>query len=224
MNCKEALPLIEDFHFGELNRKSAAQVAAHLSSCPNCARALQALVDEERIYQSYSRALERDIEARPLEWHRVRSGLQVVRTPATRPSFFAFLEGWLPGSRPLRYAVFAAFVACISIGATLFAVRMFAPSVPPSSNSLEAALQSVHRAEAEYLEALRILSAIVEKQKESLDPAQRAELERNLRALDEGIALARQAYHAHPSDPELGFHMLTAYREKVDLLQELATS
>jgi len=64
----------------------------------------------------------------------------------------------------------------------------------------------------------------VDKQKETLGSGQRAQLERNLAVLDQAIARARQAYHAHPSDPELGFYMLAAYREKVELLEELATS
>ncbi len=233
MNCKKVLTLIEDYHFGGLSQELAAEVASHLNSCTGCSRELESLVREEQLYHSYSGILERDLEIRPFMWQAVRSGLQKKADSRTGlKSLLTVFEDWLPQSRAARYAVFAAFVACISIGGTLLAVRMLAPAAPERASSasltpgsgLEAALQSLQRAETEYLGAIRILSAIVDKQKESLDPAQRAELERNLRALDQGIARARQAYHAHPSDPELGFYMLAAYREKVELLQELATS
>jgi hypothetical protein len=49
-----------------------------------------------------------------------------------------------------------------------------------------------------------------------------AELDRNPKTIDEAIASAQKAYHAHPADPELAQYMLRAYQRKVELLQELA--
>jgi anti-sigma factor RsiW len=230
MNCEKVLDLIEDYHYGELSAEVASEVASHLHSCRSCTRELEALVAEDELFHSYSESLDRNIDVKSRLWHSVRGRLASEHARGSGlPWFFA----WLPDSRLARYAVFASVVACISVGATLLTVRMFAPapqehvsnvdhSSPP--NSLEAALQSVQRAETEYLEAIRILSAIVDKQKETLDPGQRAKLDRNLKVLDQGIAKARQAYRAHPSDPELGFYMLAAYREKVELLEEHTTS
>jgi len=230
MNCEKVLALIEDYHCGELSAELASLVTSHLQACPKCSLELKTLAAEDNLFHSYSESLDRNIEVKPRLWHSVRA---TVESEHARGSFFARLEGWLPGSRVARYAMFAAVVACISVGATLLAVRIFAPAPqehasnierPSPPNSLEAALQSVQRAETEYLEAIRILSAIADKQKETLDPIKQAELDRNLKALDQEIVRARQAYHAHPSDPELGFYMLSAYREKVELLEELTTS
>lgn len=234
MNCEKVLTLIEDYHCGELSAELASEVASHLHACPNCTRELETLAAEDELFHSYSESLDRNIDVKPRLWHSVRATLESEHARGSGQRLYsAWLEGWLPGSRVARYAMFAAVVACISVGATLLAVRMFAP-VPQehvsnvdrssSPNSLEAALQSVQRAETEYLEAIRILSAIADRQKETLDPGKQAELDRNLKVLDQAIAKARQAYHAHPSDPELGFYMLAAYREKVELLEELTTS
>ena len=234
MNCEKVLTLIEDYHYGELSGDLASQVASHLTSCTNCARELEALIQEEALLRSYSDSLERNLDVRPGMWQAVQARQVPERARRSAlPALIAYFEGWLPGSRLARYAIFAAVVACISVGGTLLTLRMLTPvsqervsdtQYSSSRDGLEAALHSVQRAETEYLEAIRILSAIVDKQKETLDAGQRAELERNLRVLDQAIVKARQAYHAHPSDPELGFYMLAAYREKVELLEELATS
>jgi hypothetical protein len=81
----------------------------------------------------------------------------------------------------------------------------------------------VQRAEQEYLRAIQQLSAVVEKQKSTLDPRVIADLQRNLKLIDEHIAATRNAYYAHPQDPELGLFMLAAYSRKVQLLQDLTS-
>jgi hypothetical protein len=103
-------------------------------------------------------------------------------------------------------------------------------AVPPQAairssgaKSLDAALRSIQRAEQEYLDAIRVLSAIVEKEKATINPGALAEFQRNLKMIDEHIAAARSAYYAYPSDPELAFYMLAAYSRKVEMLQDLAS-
>jgi hypothetical protein len=81
--------------------------------------------------------------------------------------------------------------------------------------SLQNALLAIQRAEREYVEAIRVLSGIVEVHKTSLDPKLAAELERNLKAIDEAIASTQKAYHEHPTDPELAQYMLAAYQKGV---------
>jgi hypothetical protein len=50
-----------------------------------------------------------------------------------------------------------------------------------------------------------------------------ADLQSNLKRIDEHIAATRKAYYARPQDPELGLYMLAAYSRKVQLLQELTS-
>jgi len=233
VNCERVLTLLEDYHYGEADRRLAAEVEAHLAACAECRSRLQILEQEDELYGSYSESLNRGLEVNPAMWDAIRPALAkeapetVVAPSAWLPGLFAIL----PKARLARYAVFAAVVASLSIVGTLLTLRMFAPVEDRGANdryagsgsSLEAALHSVQRAETEYLQAIRILSDIVDRQKPSLDPGKRAELDRNLRALDLAIVKARQEYQAHPLDPELGFSMLAAYREKVELLQEAAS-
>ncbi len=90
--------------------------------------------------------------------------------------------------------------------------------------SLEAAVRAIQRAERDYLEAIHLLTDVVDRRKPSLDPKLVRELNSNLKAIDANIEATRKAYYAHPSDPYLAQYMLTAYGKKVELLQELASS
>jgi len=87
---------------------------------------------------------------------------------------------------------------------------------------LQSALLSIEKAEQQYIEAIRTLNDIVDKRKASLNPNLVAELERNLKIVNEAIASAHNAYHTPPADPELAHYMLKAYQKKVELLQDLA--
>jgi hypothetical protein len=152
-----------------------------------------------------------------------------------------------------RQLAFSALLVVISVAGTLLVVRYQShrngspvtqevsvvpmaregaqEAVRPTANlgaeddarSLEAAMRALQRAERDYLEAIQILSDIVERRKPTLEARTVKELEENLRALDARIEATRKAYHSHPSDPYLAQHMLTAYRQKVELLQELAS-
>jgi len=82
-------------------------------------------------------------------------------------------------------------------------------------------LLAIHRAEGEYQEAIRILTALAEERKASLEPELVKELDQNLRVIDQAIASTRKACEAHPNDPELALYMLWAYARKVELLQDL---
>jgi hypothetical protein len=129
----------------------------------------------------------------------------------------------------MRQALFAAALIVISVSATLLVVRFNGAGRQEtvvrneSPKGLEAALLSIQRAEREYIDAIRVLSDILEKQKKSMDPRVVAEVEINLKIIDESIAATRQAYHEHPTDPELAHYMLSAYSKKVEILQELTT-
>lgn len=99
-------------------------------------------------------------------------------------------------------------------------------TLPPSDLArqdapLALARQKIQRAQSEYLAAIRILSAEVNKRKATFDPKLAAEFERNLKIIDENIAATRRAYQANPQNIEVAQYMLTAYAKKVELLQDM---
>jgi hypothetical protein len=234
VKCEDVLPRLEDCSDAELESAVSVGIREHLLACRTCSEAYAELEREQGLYRSYATALNHDLNAGPEMWQEIQAAISPKRMPAPfhRWSLLEKFESLLPAGRFARYALFATAVACVSISGTLLALRLLAPrpeisvgmtASPFPQNSLESALHSVQRAELEYVQAIGLLSEIVERQKGMLEPAKRAEMEKHLKSLDEEIIRARQAFHSHPLDTELGIYMLTAYREKVELLQELAT-
>ncbi len=241
MNCQDALRQMEDFRCGELDNGAVSELDLHLRSCPECARALDVTDSEDRAYEAYATELERNLEVPPQMWQKVRREISASAPESGIRRFFSVLSGHLlPRSAFLRQAAFAAAIVVLSVATTLLTLHYYRgqgmerpgeraagraerPRTTGSANSLEAAIQSIQRAERDYINAIAMLSTIVDKRKPSLDPQVVAEVERNLRAIDASIQATRDAYHAHPSDPELAHYMLTAYEKKVELLLELAS-
>ncbi|MBZ5498383.1 MAG: zf-HC2 domain-containing protein [Acidobacteriia bacterium] len=237
MKCDQVRKMIEDYHYEELDERQAAEVAAHLRECGSCRRELDVLEGESRIYEAYAAKAESALEVPPDLWRRAAAG-QALRpaggkqhsiSPARR------LSALLPARAWVRQALAAVLLVAISITGTLILVEHYrvkhmtgsrqevAPAGDTGDASLDAALESIQRAEQEYLKAIRELSVIVEKQKSTLDPRILAELQTNLKLIDDHIAATRKAYYAHPRDAELALYMLAAYNRKVELLQDLTS-
>jgi hypothetical protein len=240
MQCSQAEILLEDYKDGELDPLTASQIEAHLMSCPNCVRLLDVLHREDKLYADYGRALDDSLEIGDSMWERISCRAEAetcAGNPLSRWSFWGYFSNFLknlPISLMGRQLIIASFLVIMSICGTLFVVRYhqknsISSEIKPSpqiteqrSRDLESALFSIRRAEQEYMEAIGALNAIVDRKRDLLDPDLAAKLDKNMKAIDEAIASSRQAYHAHPADPELARHMLAAYQKKVGLLQDLA--
>ncbi len=235
MKCDEVARLIEDYHYGELEKSESAQVAAHLRDCASCRQLLAALEREARIFETYAARTERTLEISPVLSRGVLADTSAATPEARHGGGAHWLSGWVPASSWARQAIAAMLLVAVSVTGTLLMVEHYrsrealvsrqaaAQAGMPGEKGLEDALQSIQRAEQEYLKAIQQLNAIVEKQKPTLDPRIYAELQVNLRLIDEHIAATRNAYYSHPQDAELALYMLAAYSRKVALLQDLTS-
>jgi hypothetical protein len=223
MNCEDARLHIEDYHDGELPGELAGQIAAHVQDCRDCGRELEMLRAEDRLYRGYAAGLAGQLSNEPAIWERVEAGTHLLPTRV-----HAWIEAIRSAFSPRRIA-FASLLVVLSVAGTLLTVRVVNERQPESvlvsgeGRDLDSAMRSIARAEKEYEKAISLLSGIVEKRKASLDPQLVAELEKNIKAIDENIAATRKAFREHPSDPEYALYMLAAYARKVDLLQEVAS-
>ncbi len=237
MNCRDFQERILEFRDGEVGDETASAMRTHLEHCAACSADWRGLETEIKAYRDYADTVERDLDVSAAMWPRIKqriassTGLAGSHGPA-RSAWRVFF----------RQAAFAAALVAVSVAATLFAVRHydFGGTKPAgmdqgssfvqtstrsgnSEKSLEGAMRAIRRAEHEYIDAIGVLTEIVEKRKQSMDPQLALQLERNLKAIDESIEATRKAYYAHPTDPYLALYMLTSYSKKVDLLQEVAS-
>ena len=239
MECDQARRNIEDYHFGELDERLAAEVGAHLRTCGDCRRELASLEAESRVYEAYAARTEAALDVHPETWRRVIEGAAAPAKQETRGAAPAGRRGRLNASISApawaRLALAAVLLVAVSITGTLVLVNHYragengspqsaaVTAGVPANSSLESALKSIQRAEQEYLKAIQELNTIVDKQQSTLDPRLVAEVRANIKLIDDRIALTRRAYYAHPEDAELALYMLAAYSRKVELLQDLTS-
>lgn len=69
MKCRECEQVLEEHLDGELDARASAAVEAHLAACADCARAYDALLNEQSFYAAY----ERDIEVSPQMWRGIKA-------------------------------------------------------------------------------------------------------------------------------------------------------
>jgi anti-sigma factor RsiW len=79
MKCEDCQKVLEEYFDGELGERAAREVGEHLAKCETCARAFEALKDEQNLYALYRR----EVEVTPMLWSgvaaRIREETQLER-------------------------------------------------------------------------------------------------------------------------------------------------
>jgi tetratricopeptide (TPR) repeat protein len=228
VKCAEALTLLEDYQFAELQDALAGEVASHLRSCAACSSAFETLEKERALYERYAETEASCLELSPGVWQGIEVRIEeAARNRVGAGSHLGSILRRAGAAVFVRRMAAAMLLVLVFAGGTLLTVRTYRQGQIRTSgvgrDSLQNALLAIHRAEREYQEAIRILSALAEERKASLEPELVKELDQNLRAIDQAIASTRKACEAHPNDPELALYMLWAYARKVELLQDLVS-
>jgi hypothetical protein len=81
----------------------------------------------------------------------------------------------------------------------------------------------VREAEQKYLAAIAILGRDANRRRAQFDPAELAQFDQVLAAVDRTIAGTRRAVREHPTDPVAVQYMLAAYAKKVDVLRQMVS-
>ncbi|HEV2802670.1 MAG TPA: zf-HC2 domain-containing protein [Pyrinomonadaceae bacterium] len=144
MKCEECTTnALEEFLDGELDARRAAGVEAHLAACAPCARAYEALLDEQNIYAAY----ERDVDATPPEtlWKGVAARIAAEGAPARGAradslvggaNLFGRVREWFASAlvAPRFSPALTAAMMLVAIGATAVVMRQMnsqTPVAPP---------------------------------------------------------------------------------------------
>jgi anti-sigma factor RsiW len=210
MRCATARKLINDSLDGPLRPDQAASLTKHLGQCPGCrafACDLEAIVGKAGMLPA--------LEPPERIWRKISAGVRTSRieeaTPARRT------VSW-------RHALAAASVLGLLGGAVFVGLQSRRAAVSagvPERGTAAFTMAKLQEAQAYYEKAIGALDEASRSQEGGLEPALANVFERNLAGLDRTIQVCRQMVDRNPDDLVLRAHLLTAYREKVNLFEEI---
>ena len=218
MFCKQCQQQLSEYIDGALELGEQVNIERHLADCEPC----RAVRDDLLQIVHFSQQLPLQSPATPL-WPRIQSGLEELK-----PGFWSRPPRWWTRFRTVNFnlsvpqiiAGAAALAIVVSIGVTI-SQRDGGPlqssaggGVPPSD------VTPLSKTDMQLLEKqISHLSDTVEQRKDSWDPALRTAFERNLLYIDQSLVECRHQLKDNPADDVSQELMLTAYREKVRLLE-----
>jgi predicted anti-sigma-YlaC factor YlaD len=209
MRCASARRMISDGLDVAPGPDRAAELKKHLTVCPGCrdfACDLESIVGEAGKLPGY--------EPSGQVWQKVISGVRTSRRDEAIPTARAFR--W-------RYALAAgSALVVIAAGLIIGLQNRRGPGVSVSDRGSAAfTMAKLTEAQSYYEKAIGALSEAVRSQQSRLTPGLAEVFERNLAGLDRTIQVCRQMVDRSPNDPMIRAYLLTAYREKVDLFENI---
>ncbi len=214
MRCAKARRLISEDVDGGLDARRSRGLRRHLESCPECR---DVLADFEALVRDAG-SLEAP-EPPDRVWLRVKAGLQ---TAGREPAPAVAVPGFAFGPARWRLAA-AAFVALTLVaGGVLVGLRLTRTGMAPADPE-RYTLAKLDEAEHYYQLAIKSLSEAFAAGKKDLAPEVAEMFQKNLDVVDLTIRACRAAVVAEPDNIEARDFLLTAYREKMTLLDRVLT-
>jgi anti-sigma-K factor RskA len=224
MFCNQCRELISDYIDGSLELGEQMQVERHLADCEPC----RAVRDDLLQIVHFSRQLPLQTPS-SVVWTRIQ-GEVAAQHP---PSVWSRLARWWDWRRTLHFdlpasqliAAAAALVIMVGVGVVL----SLRTGTTPSQNL--AASQQISERDVNLLSNREIrqhedrinqLLAEVENRKSEWNTELRVAFERNMIHIEQSLAECRHELTDHPGDDVSEEMMLSAYREKVRLLEEFS--
>jgi tetratricopeptide (TPR) repeat protein len=213
MKCTKAQKMISDFIDGELDGGKTTALKKHLDSCPEC----QTLLENFQRIKHKAKGLEKAEPSRET-WFQIQAAIKekaqaVVPGPRIRFLFFP---------APLRFAVSAALLILVVVGAMIIGLRIGNQSgIQNGTSGQEYALAKIQEAEQHYKLAIKALWEAVQSQKDNLDPKIAETFRINLELIDASLADCRRAVENDPRNMESRYYLLAVYKKKAELLDNM---
>lgn len=217
MRCSVAKRLISDYIDGNLSTKKNLLLQQHLQSCSDC----QQLSGDFKRIVSQARELERLRPSRDA-WLKIRARLKEVN-PKGRTRIFAegLVFGFQPRQTKLRLALSLVVLLAV-MSAAIFGLRYWMDRETGTQEDLQRyALAHLIEAERHYKIAIEALNKAISDEKMELNPQLAEVFQKNLNIIDASIKACYQAIQQQPDNLQVRSYLLTIYKEKVDLLNEL---
>ena len=213
MKCAKAKKWISEHIDGDLDTGKIPSLTKHLEACPDCQKLL---ADFQQIKQK-AKGLKKAVPSGQ-PWFRIRARVkEKMQTPLPEPRV-RFL--YFPAR--LRFAVSAALLLLIAVGAGIIGFRMLTREGARNGiNGQELALAKIQEAEQHYKLAIKALWEAVQAQKENFDPKVAETFQLNLELIDASLEDCRRAIQKDPSDLESQLYRLDVYKKKAELLDNM---
>jgi hypothetical protein len=211
MRCRKANEYISRSIDGELSGRQAARLESHLASCGEC----RALLEDLRAIAGDAAKLDAP-EPSDRVWKGIRAGLAATDLKPTREGLGPLFGSSLPA---LRYAGVAALAVVLVVSGVVIGTRLRQQGTPAGSDRGEKyTLAKLDEAEGHYQAAIKSLSEAFASEKGALVPQVAELFDRNLSVIDATIQACRRAVLEEPDDLQARSYLLSAYTEKVTLL------
>lgn len=212
---------LSDYLDGELSPGEHSALEAHAAGCPDCRAAL---ADLSRIVAEAG-SLEDAGPERDL-WPGIAERLGL---PVSTPEIVPLAPRRRMAERRFAFTVpqmAAAALAFLLAGAagvwTLRDGGAPTTALDPAGSAAPVTLAADLPGEEGYTDAVAELEAMLEANRDRLDPATVRAVEQNLMIIDQAIEDTRQALAADPNDPYLNRHLASTLQRKVDVLRQAA--
>lgn len=198
MTCDTMRPRLDEYLDGTLPPDVVRDVDAHLATCADCQREVEAL----RAILAEARALPRSVEPPAGLWRNIEARLPAMALPIATPPRRRLAE------RPL--VLLAAALFLLLAGATL--ATLYQRSAAPGASAFAAE-------QARYARATAQLARQLVADSTAIGSETRAVVERNLAIVDQAIQEAERALVTDPGNTELEQMVLARYAQRLALLK-----
>jgi len=205
---------LNEYADDELDAHARLLIEAHLASCNACRAEVAAIRSLVAAVGELPRAI--------APTHDLRAGIadriaraQPVETARPRRMF----------RLPAMFAAAAVLVIATAAVTRWWMLQDISPTPGSMRNDTAAAMPVAYRAdETRYLDAIEELQQVLERERGELAPQTIEILESNLAIIDRAIAESRAALARDPANRDLGLMVLSAYEQKLQLLQRARVS
>jgi len=222
MSCTTHIAAINDLVDGTIGAIRRAELEQHLETCAGC----RALLEDLQRVQEAAAALP-ELPPPDGAWLQIAGRLRQEGRVHDMPVAAAARRlhpAWLAAAAALVIAAAASIMVVFPRG-TQPAAPPSAPAAAvqgnaPGTESVEAVQNEVEAAQQDYEKAIAKLQKVADANKQALDPATAATLEKNIGITDMAIDESRAAVRSEPTNAAARETLFDALRQKVALLQD----
>jgi len=215
MRCSKAKKMISDAIDNELTAKQTTSLEKHLKECSGCRQTLE---DFKKIAERSGQLKEMS----PPEWSWMRIKARIG--PQSHSAQLKLKNRWDWLRTPAFRLTAAVVMAAVIAGVMLIGLRS-----PGNGNTFlfldpapqKYTLAKLDEAEEHYQKAIKALREALVSHEKNMDPEIVKVFHKNLELIDASIDACKQAVLENPNNIESRNYLLTVYKEKVDLMEEM---